>query len=73
MDAILADRIKPGDVLVIRYEGPKGGPGMQEMLAPTSALTGPWTIWQISRTTSTNLRPDFATSEGLVVTPSGSS
>ena len=40
MDAILADRIKPGDVLVIRYEGPKGGPGMQEMLAPTSALIG---------------------------------
>jgi len=40
MDAILADRIKPGDVLVIRYEGPKGGPGMREMLAPTSALIG---------------------------------
>jgi dihydroxy-acid dehydratase len=40
MDAIMAKRIKPGDVVVIRYEGPKGGPGMQEMLAPTSALTG---------------------------------
>jgi dihydroxy-acid dehydratase len=40
MKAILAKRIKPGDVVVIRYEGPKGGPGMQEMLAPTSALTG---------------------------------
>jgi len=40
MKAILAKRIKPGDVLVIRYEGPKGGPGMQEMLAPTSALIG---------------------------------
>jgi len=40
MKAILARRIKPGDVLVIRYEGPKGGPGMQEMLAPTSALIG---------------------------------
>ena len=40
MDAILADRIKPGDVLVIRYESPKGGPGMREMLAPTSALIG---------------------------------
>jgi dihydroxy-acid dehydratase len=40
MKAILAKRIKPGDVIVIRYEGPKGGPGMQEMLAPTSALTG---------------------------------
>jgi dihydroxy-acid dehydratase len=40
MDAILARRIKPGDVLVIRYEGPKGGPGMQEMLAPTSAIIG---------------------------------
>src|SRR5205814_2059031 len=40
MDAILANRIKPGDVIVIRYEGPKGGPGMQEMLAPTSALIG---------------------------------
>lgn len=40
MEAILAKKIKPGDVLVIRYEGPKGGPGMQEMLAPTSALIG---------------------------------
>jgi len=40
MDAILAERIKAGDVIVIRYEGPKGGPGMQEMLAPTSALIG---------------------------------
>jgi dihydroxy-acid dehydratase len=40
MEAILARRIRPGDVIVIRYEGPKGGPGMQEMLAPTSALIG---------------------------------
>jgi len=40
MKAILARKIRPGDVLVIRYEGPKGGPGMQEMLAPTSALIG---------------------------------
>ena len=40
MDAILADRIVPGDVLVLRYLGPKGGPGMPEMLAPTSALIG---------------------------------
>lgn len=40
MDAILADDIKPGDVLVMRYLGPKGGPGMPEMLAPTSALIG---------------------------------
>jgi len=40
MQAIMAQRIKPGDVIVIRYEGPKGGPGMQEMLAPTSALIG---------------------------------
>jgi dihydroxy-acid dehydratase len=40
MDAILADRIKAGDVIVIRYEGPKGGPGMREMLSPTSALIG---------------------------------
>jgi dihydroxy-acid dehydratase len=40
LKAILAKKIKPGDVLVIRYEGPKGGPGMQEMLAPTSALVG---------------------------------
>jgi dihydroxy-acid dehydratase len=38
--AILAHEIKPGDILVIRYEGPKGGPGMREMLAPTSALIG---------------------------------
>ncbi len=40
MEAILGDRIKAGDVLVIRYEGPKGGPGMREMLAPTSAIIG---------------------------------
>jgi dihydroxy-acid dehydratase len=40
MKAIMARKIKPGDVIVIRYEGPKGGPGMQEMLAPTSALIG---------------------------------
>jgi dihydroxy-acid dehydratase len=40
MDAIMAKRIKAGDVVVIRYEGPKGGPGMQEMLSPTSALIG---------------------------------
>ena len=40
MGAIMAKKIKPGDVVVIRYEGPKGGPGMQEMLAPTSALIG---------------------------------
>ncbi|MCU1491172.1 MAG: dihydroxy-acid dehydratase [Acidimicrobiaceae bacterium] len=40
MDAILAGEIQPGTVLVIRYEGPKGGPGMREMLAVTGALTG---------------------------------
>jgi len=38
--AILDKRIKPGDVIVIRYEGPKGGPGMREMLTPTSAVAG---------------------------------
>jgi dihydroxy-acid dehydratase len=40
LDAILRGRITPGDVVVIRYEGPRGGPGMREMLAPTSALIG---------------------------------
>jgi dihydroxy-acid dehydratase len=40
MAAILAREIHPGDVVVIRYEGPKGGPGMREMLSPTSALIG---------------------------------
>lgn len=40
LHAILSAEIKPGDVVVIRYEGPKGGPGMREMLAPTSALIG---------------------------------
>ena len=39
-EAILAGRIQDGDVVVIRYEGPKGGPGMREMLTPTSALAG---------------------------------
>jgi dihydroxy-acid dehydratase len=38
--AILNGKIKPGDVVVIRYEGPKGGPGMREMLSPTSAIAG---------------------------------
>ncbi|MGH8632382.1 MAG: dihydroxy-acid dehydratase, partial [Burkholderiales bacterium] len=40
MQAIMDKKIKAGDVVVIRYEGPKGGPGMQEMLAPTAALIG---------------------------------
>ncbi len=40
MHAILDGKIKPGDVVVIRYEGPRGGPGMREMLSPTSAIAG---------------------------------
>ncbi len=40
MEAILQRRIRPGDVVVIRYEGPRGGPGMREMLSPTAALVG---------------------------------
>ncbi|MBR1776364.1 dihydroxy-acid dehydratase [bacterium] len=40
MQALESDKIKEGDVIVIRYEGPKGGPGMREMLAPTSLLVG---------------------------------
>ena len=40
MNGILADEVQPGEVVVIRYEGPKGGPGMREMLNPTSALAG---------------------------------
>jgi dihydroxy-acid dehydratase len=40
LETILSGGIKPGDVVVIRYEGPKGGPGMREMLAPTSAIIG---------------------------------
>ena len=40
VDAIMADKVRPGDVVIIRYEGPKGGPGMQEMLYPTSFLKG---------------------------------
>jgi dihydroxy-acid dehydratase len=40
MDAILSDKIRPGDILVLRYLGPKGGPGMPEMLAPTAAIIG---------------------------------
>lgn len=40
MDAILGDQVKAGDVMVLRYLGPKGGPGMPEMLAPTSAIIG---------------------------------
>ena len=40
MKAILSGRIKKGDIIVIRYEGPKGGPGMREMLGPTGAIMG---------------------------------
>ena len=40
MKAIMDKKIKKGDVIIIRYEGPKGGPGMREMLSPTSALQG---------------------------------
>ena len=40
VEAILSDEIKPGDVVIIRYEGPKGGPGMREMLAATSLIAG---------------------------------
>jgi dihydroxy-acid dehydratase len=40
LDAVLAGRIVAGDVVVIRYEGPKGGPGMREMLSPTAAIVG---------------------------------
>jgi dihydroxy-acid dehydratase len=40
MEALMGGQIKPGDVVVIRYEGPKGGPGMREMLAPTATLMG---------------------------------
>ena len=40
LDAIITDKIVEGDIVVIRYEGPKGGPGMREMLAPTAAIIG---------------------------------
>ena len=40
MKAIMANKIKAGDIVVIRYEGPKGGPGMREMLSPTAAISG---------------------------------
>ncbi|MDD4263796.1 MAG: dihydroxy-acid dehydratase, partial [Firmicutes bacterium] len=40
VEAIFGGKINPGDVVVIRYEGPKGGPGMREMLSPTSAVFG---------------------------------
>jgi dihydroxy-acid dehydratase len=40
MQAIMAGKIKKGDCLVIRYEGPRGGPGMREMLSPTAAIVG---------------------------------
>jgi dihydroxy-acid dehydratase len=40
MAAILGGKVKPGHIVIVRHEGPKGGPGMQEMLSPTSAITG---------------------------------
>jgi dihydroxy-acid dehydratase len=48
LKAILARKIKPGDVIVIRYEGPQGGPGMPEMLSPTSALVGQGLLDQVA-------------------------
>lgn len=51
MEAILSDRINAGDVLVLRYLGPKGGPGMPEMLAPTSALIGKGFVNQVGLVT----------------------
>jgi dihydroxyacid dehydratase/phosphogluconate dehydratase len=38
---ILEDKVKAGDIVIVRYEGPRGGPGMQEMLYPTSAISSP--------------------------------
>ena len=40
LDAVLDDRVQAGDIVVIRFEGPRGGPGMREMLAPTAAIVG---------------------------------
>jgi len=40
MEAIMGGTVQPGDVVVLRYEGPRGGPGMREMLSPTSAING---------------------------------
>ncbi|MGL5792924.1 MAG: dihydroxy-acid dehydratase, partial [Waterburya sp.] len=40
LSAILDGKIQPGDIIIVRYEGPRGGPGMREMLAPTSAIIG---------------------------------
>jgi dihydroxy-acid dehydratase len=40
MEAILKGKVKPGHIVVVRYEGPKGGPGMPEMLTPTSLISG---------------------------------
>jgi dihydroxy-acid dehydratase len=48
LKAILARKIKPGDVIVIRYEGPQGGPGMPEMLSPTAALVGQGLLDQVA-------------------------
>ena len=45
---ILAGKVKKGDVVVIRYEGPKGGPGMREMLSPTSAIVGMGLISEVA-------------------------
>jgi len=45
--AILEDKIQKGDIIVIRYEGPKGGPGMREMLSPTSALAGKGMVYDV--------------------------
>src|SRR4029450_4029062 len=49
MTAVLGDQIEAGDIVVIRYEGPKGGPGMREMLAITGALNGVGPAWPAPR------------------------
>ena len=64
MKAILGDTVKKGHVIVIRYEGPKGGPGMREMLSPTSAIMGKGLGKDVALITDGDIDRDFKIDAG---------
>ena len=69
LHAVEKKKIKHGDVIVIRYEGPKGGPGMPEMLTPTSALAGGRIYPRRSRSSPTADSPAAATASSSAMSP----
>ena len=69
MEAILAGSIEPGTVVVIRYEGPKGGPGMREMLAVTGAMKGVGPRRRTARSSPTAGSPAGPTGSASATSP----